>query len=58
MFENEIGPGIFQYSVRQTPGGGHFHIYLYIRAFFPGYHFSAQIPEQGVKIDQKFLNRL
>ena len=40
------------------PGGGHFHINLYWTCRLSGYHFSAQIPERGMKIDQKFRNRL
>ena len=39
-------------------GGGHFHINLYGTCRFSGYHFSALIPEPGMRIDQKFRNRL
>ena len=37
---------------------GHFHINLCGMCRFSGYHFSAQNPEPGAEIDQKFLNRL
>ena len=41
------------------PGvGGHFRINLYGTCRFSGYHFSAKIPERGMKIDQKFRNGL
>ena len=43
----------------KAPGGGeHFHISLYGTCRFSGYHFSAKIPERGLKIDQKFRNGL
>ena len=46
------------FSTAEPRGGGHFHINLYETCRFSGYHFSAQIPEQDMKIDQKFQNRL
>ena len=36
-------------------GGGDFHINLHGMCHFSGYHFSAKIPEQGIKIDQKLF---
>ena len=34
----------------RNPGGGHFHINLYVTCRFSGYHFSAGIPERGTKL--------
>ena len=39
-------------------GGGDLHMKLYGTCRFSGYHFSVQIPELSIKIDQKFLNGL
>ena len=52
------------YSVLFTPvcriivrgGGGHFHMHLYGTCRFSGSHFSAKIPEQGIKIDYSLKN--
>ena len=42
-----------------SPGeGGGLAYEAYGTCRFSGYHFSAQIPEQSIKIDQKILNGL
>ena len=38
--------------------GGYFHVNLCGMYQFSGYQLLAYIPEQSVKIDKKFLNRL
>ena len=43
---------LFVWTIKTTPGGGgggHFHINLYGTCRSSGYHFSAEIPEPGIK---------
>ena len=48
----------FTYSDGRLYTRGALPINLYRTCRFSGYHFSAKIPERGIKIDQKFRNRL
>ena len=42
----------------QDNSRGHFHLKLYGMCRFSGCQFSAQIPEQGIRIDKRFLKQV